>query len=115
MRNIKAMKGKYLGEFEELVLLVVASLANEAYAVSVKEEILHCANRKVNISAVHSALYRLEDKGYLHSELGGATAKRGGKNKRLFHVTSAGFEVLQQAKTLRESLWRNIPSLSFSI
>lgn len=107
------MKGKHLGEFEELVLLVVASLDNYAYAVTVQSEITNKADRKVNISAVHTALYRLEDKGYLASEMGGATATRGGKQKRMFRVTSAGFATLQSAKMIREKLWREIPRLSF--
>ncbi len=107
------MKGTYLGEFEELVLLTVASLGKEAYAVSVKAEVENTASRKVNISAIHSALYRLEDKGFLSSEFGNPTQKRGGKPKRFFKVTSAGFAALQQAKDLKEQLWRNIPQLTF--
>ncbi len=108
------MKGTYLGEFEELVLLTVATLENEAYAVIVKKEVEQNAQRKVNISAIHSSLYRLEDKGYLTSEFGGATQKRGGKQKRYFKVTNAGFAVLQHSKDLKQQLWKNIPQLSFS-
>ena len=107
------MKGKNLGEFEELILLVVASLDNDAYAVTVQAEILSKAGRKVNISAVHTGLYRLEDKGFLSSEFGEATPTRGGKQKRMFQVTSAGFEALQKVKELRQILWRDIPQLSF--
>ncbi len=108
------MKGTYLGEFEELILLTVASLSNEAYAVSVKHMVEQNAARKVNISAVHSALYRLENKGFLSSSFGGATQKRGGKEKRYFQVTNAGFSALQESKNLKEQLWRVIPQLSFS-
>lgn len=107
------MKGTYLGEFEELILLTVASLDKEAYAVAVKSEVEQIAKRKVNISAVHSALYRLEDKGFLQSEFGGATSQRGGKNKRYFTVTNAGIAALREAKELREQFWQNIPQLSF--
>lgn len=107
------MRGTNLGEFEELILLTVASLGEEAYAVTVKDEVKVIAERTVNISAVHSALYRLEDKGFLTSEFGGATQKRGGKQKRYFKVTNAGFEVLRSVKEVREQLWRNIPQLSF--
>lgn len=108
------MKGTYLGEFEELILLMVASLSDEAYAVAIKEELEKSADRKVNISAVHSSLYRLEDKGFLTSEFGGATSKRGGKKKRLFKVTSAGFATLKEAKDMKEQIWANIPQLSFA-
>ena len=107
------MKGDYLGAFEELILLTVASLNKDAYAVSVKREIEVQAKRKTNISAIHSSLYRLEDKGFLISEFGGATQRRGGKKKRYFYVTNAGFAVLQEAKDLREKYWKSIPQLAF--
>ncbi len=106
------MKGTYLGEFEELILLAVAS-KTDAYAVNVKEEIETNADRTINISAVHSALYRLEEKGFLKSSFGGATQKRGGKEKRIFEVTKIGFEALRESKKLRELFWKNIPKLSF--
>ncbi len=107
------MKGTHLGEFEELILLTVATLGDEAYAVSVKDEAVKISDRKINISAVHSALYRLEDKDFLTSDFGGATQKRGGKKKRYFKVTAAGFEALKSAKEMKEQLWKNIPQLSF--
>ncbi len=108
------MKGAYLGEFEELILLTVATLGEDAYAVMVKDEIKRIADRVVNISAVHSSLYRLEDKGFLSSQFGGATSRRGGKKKRIFSVTSAGFATLNELKTMREAYWKNIPQLSFN-
>ena len=106
------MKGVHLGEFEELVLLAVASMTQEAYAVSIKEEILVKVDRKTNISAIHTALYRLEDKGFLESYVGEATAKRGGKGKRLFRVTAFGLRILKEAKEKREVFWNTIPQLS---
>ncbi len=107
------MKGTNLGEFEELVLLTVASLGNEqAYAVAVKAEVEKSSNRKVNISAIHSALYRMEEKGFLKSAFGGATQKRGGKMKRFFKVTNAGFNAMREAKNMKEQLWRTIPQLA---
>lgn len=108
------MKGDKLGEFEELILLTVASLGKDAYAVSVKDELENRAARTTNISAIHSSLYRLEDKGFLTSEFGGATSKRGGKKKRYFQVTNAGITVLQEAKNLREKYWASIPQLTFA-
>ncbi|MEQ6168492.1 MULTISPECIES: PadR family transcriptional regulator [unclassified Ekhidna] len=108
------MKGNNLGEFEELILLTVASLETGAYAVSVKEELEKRANRKANISAIHSSLYRLEDKGFLISEFGGATQKRGGKKKRYFQVTNTGFAVLKEIKELKETFYKTIPQLAIS-
>ncbi|MEM6630220.1 MAG: PadR family transcriptional regulator [Bacteroidota bacterium] len=106
------MKGTYLGEFEELILLTVAANEQDAYAVIVKKEAEAIAQRKINISAVHSSLYRLERKGFLSSTLGGSTPKRGGKQKRIFTVTNAGFEALKASKAIKERLWKKIPRLS---
>jgi len=106
------MKGNHLGEFEELVLLVVASLQDNAYAVTVKLEMEERADRKANISAIHSTLYRLEEKGLLESEVGGITNTRGGKRKRYFKVTNEGFEMLRDAEQLRRTFWNMIPQLS---
>lgn len=106
------MKGTYLGELEELILLTVASLHKEAYAVSVKGELEKNAKRVVNISAIHAVLYRLEEKEFLKSAFGGATQKRGGKMKRYFQVTNAGLAALKEARSVRESIWKTIPKLS---
>ena len=106
------MKRAHLGEFEELVLLAVAALDDNAYAVSVQEELLNRVKRVVNVSAIHTALYRMEDKGYLESHRGGATAKRGGKSKRLFNVTAFGYRALKEAKETREAFWKSLPQLS---
>ena len=108
------MKGTYLGEFEEIVLLTVGVLDGGAYGVSVRKEIEVRMNRKVTLSAVHSALHRLEQKGFVESELGQATKERGGKRKRLFTVTSFGRKTLKEARELREQLWQEMPSLAFS-
>jgi PadR family transcriptional regulator, regulatory protein PadR len=107
----------YLGEFEELVLLTVAVLSGSAYGVAISDELQHQTGRSVNISAVHAALHRLEEKGMLVSRLGDATAERGGRRKRLFAVTATGSKALQDIKAMRSRLWEAIgpdtlPSLS---
>lgn len=102
------MKGTYLGEFEEIVLLTVGVLASEAYGLSVKYEVEKRSERKVNLSAIHSALYRLERKGFLRSELGEATQRRGGKRKKYFYVTSMGMKSLHEVKDLRSNLWASL-------
>ena len=95
----------YLGEFEELVLLTVAALGDEAYGVSIQQDIETRCKRTVSIGALHSTITRLEEKGYLKSWLGGATAERGGRSKRYFEVTHAGKKALKEAKHLRDELW----------
>jgi DNA-binding PadR family transcriptional regulator len=106
--------GKYsIGEFEEVVLLTVAVLYENAYGISIKEEIESKLNRKVSVGAMRTALSRLEKKGYLNSEFGEATAERGGKRKRYFKVTRSGKEALEQVMETRQKLWTAIPSTAF--
>ncbi|MCB0565321.1 MAG: helix-turn-helix transcriptional regulator [Phaeodactylibacter sp.] len=103
------MKGTHLGEFEEVVLLVVGILMDNAYGVAVVEEIEKQTGRSVSLSPVHSALYRLEEKGYVESELGGATKTRGGRRKRIYQLTAAGRAALDEAKAIRNRLWNMLP------
>lgn len=107
------MKGTNLGEFEELLLLVVASLYPEAYGLAIREEIKESSGRSVAMGAIHSALNRLEEKEFLKSELAEATHERGGRRKRLFTITAAGKEALEHNRFLRNSLWDKIPQLSW--
>ena len=107
------MKGTYLGEFEELVLLTVGVLFDEAYGVAVMEEIRRETGRGVNISAIHSALRRLEEKGFVNSWMGGATQERGGRRKRYFTLTSYGKKALDEAQSLRMKLYERIPTIAF--
>lgn len=99
------MKRTYLGEFEELVLLTVAVLNQKAYGVAIADELEGQTGRSANISAVHAALHRLEEKGMLVSHLGEATAERGGRRKRLFVVTALGGVTLSEIKEMRNKLW----------
>jgi DNA-binding PadR family transcriptional regulator len=101
-----------LGEFEELVLLIVAILQDNAYGVGVMEEIESQTGRKINISAVHSALDRLEKKGFLNSHIGGATKERGGRRKRLFTITIAGKGALDFIRDQRNKLHDQIPGIA---
>jgi DNA-binding PadR family transcriptional regulator len=106
------IKGNYLGEFEELVLLSVASLPDQAYGVSIRQYIIHETGRNVNISAVHEVLKRLERKGYLKSKMGGATQERGGRRKRYFLLTSSGRKTLEEAMKLKLQLYKRVPNFS---
>ncbi len=107
------MARTYLGEFEELVLLTVGVLYEDAYAVAVTKEIKKQSGRSVNVSAVHKSLYRLEKKGMLESRLGDPESKRGGKRKRLFSITPYGKKALDESMDLRMSLRQQIPELAF--
>lgn len=105
------MAKEYLGEFEELILTLVAALQADAYGAAIAEEIETKLKREVNLSAVHVTLYRLEDKGYIKSALGGGTKERGGRRKRIFTITSAGMAMLRAMKEARIDLWKLVPQL----
>ncbi|MCB0669596.1 MAG: PadR family transcriptional regulator [Saprospiraceae bacterium] len=107
------MSHDQLGFFEEQILTMVAILGDHAYGNAIVEEIKSQLDKTVNLSSVHVTLYRLEDKGLVKSELGGATATRGGRRKRIFSITSAGISVLRSLKESREQLWNLIPQLKF--
>ena len=108
------MKQQSLGEFEELVLLMVAALHDEAYGVSILENLEEKQEKKVNISAVHMALKRIEEKGFVKSRFGGITEDRGGRRKKFYVITALGKRVLDDQYDLRTSIYKQIPKISFS-
>ena len=103
-----------LGELEELVLMIVAILEKEAYGVRVMDEILTQVSRKVNISAVHTVLDRLEKKGFVSSYMGGASAERGGRRKRIFKVSAEGSRAINYVHQTRNQLFNQIPKTIFN-
>jgi PadR family transcriptional regulator, regulatory protein PadR len=105
------MKKYQLGEFEEIVILTIAILNNDAYGVSIKNEIESRLSRSVSIGALHTALVRLEDKGYIKSFDGEATEERAGRPKKYFKITALGKRAMTYAKETRDELWRAIPKV----
>ncbi|MDN5201954.1 helix-turn-helix transcriptional regulator [Fulvivirgaceae bacterium BMA10] len=109
------MKGNHIGELEELVLLAVGALYKEgAYAVAILKVIKDSTDRKLDVTAVHSVLRRLERKGFVKSSMGGATQERGGRRKRFFNLTQAGRQALDDVMAVRMALYNKIPKLIFS-
>jgi len=98
------MKG-YIGEFEELVLLTIAALDEDAYGVAIKVDIEKRTDRSISIGALHSTITRLEEKGLIKSWLGDPTQERGGRRKRYFQLTNLGKSSLREMKDLRDELW----------
>jgi PadR family transcriptional regulator, regulatory protein PadR len=109
------MRRTYLGEFEELVLLMIAILDGDAYGVTVSQEIEQHTGRVVTFGAVHNTLIRLEEKGFVTSELGGATTERGGRRKRLFKMTNLGRSALADIQQLRNKLWKLMPDATLKL
>ncbi len=102
-----------LGEFEELVLLMVAALHDEAYGVSILEGLEKELDKSINISAVHVVLKRMEEKDYVRSRFGGITEERGGRRKKYYVITALGKKVLDAQFALRTSIYNRIPKISF--
>jgi PadR family transcriptional regulator PadR len=109
------MKKYQLGEFEEIVLLTIGILYKEAYGLAIKQEIESRLSRNVSMGALHTALVRMEDKGYLRSFDGEATAERAGRPKRYFEITALGKKALEYTKHTRDELWKAIPKIALGI
>jgi len=106
------MSGRiYLGELEELILLMVALVGAGAYGVSITNELEEQTGRVITISATHAALHRLEEKGFVKSRMGGASMERGGRRKRLFQVTAYGRQALQELRDVRTAIWAQLPGI----
>lgn len=105
------MARDFLNEFEEMVLTNVAVLDENAYGAAITLELEKWLERKVTLSAVHVVLYKLEDKGYVKSKVGGATSARGGRAKRIYTITNAGTATLKMMREKRIRLWNLIPQL----
>jgi DNA-binding PadR family transcriptional regulator len=104
------MKRNYLGEFEEIVLLIVAMLDGNAYGVNITHEIIEQTSRAARINQVHASLHRLEEKGMIISKLGDPTPERGGRRKRIFTITAYGQRTLSEIQSIRTNLWNLLPS-----
>jgi PadR family transcriptional regulator PadR len=109
------MKKYQLGEFEEIVILTIGILHREAYGVSIKKEIEARLGRSVSMGALHTALVRLEDKGYIKSAPGETTEERAGRPKRYFQITALGKKAMEYSKETRNQLWKAIPKAAFEL
>ena len=102
---------KYLGEFEQLVLLAILRLGDEAYGMAISRELDEQAGREVSRGALYLTLDRMTRKGYLQSRLGDSTPARGGRAKRFFKLTSVGEDLLRSSGRAFFSMWSGVESL----
>ena len=89
---------------------MVAILDGTAYGVTLSQELEQRTGRAVTFGTVHNTLIRLEEKGFVESQLGGATSERGGRRKRLFSLTALGSRALVDIQQLRSQLWQALPA-----
>lgn len=109
------MKKYQLGEFEEIVILTIAVLHGDAYGNSIKKEIEARLSRSVSMGALHTALVRLEEKGYVRSMDGEGTQERAGRPKKYFEITALGKKAMAHSRETRESLWKSIPEFVLKV
>jgi len=110
LRKREEMKKLSLGAFEELVLLTVGVLEEDAYGVTIKLELEEQLKKSISLGALYGALQRLEEKGCVSSRVGGITEKQGGRRKQFFDITKEGIQVISEAKEMRNELYNRIPA-----
>jgi PadR family transcriptional regulator PadR len=109
------MKKYQLGEFEEIVILTIGVLYQDAYGVAIKNEIETRLSRLVSMGAMHTALIRLEDKGYIRSSDGEGTDQRMGRPRKYYQITALGKKAMEYSKSTRDDLWRAIPKVALDV
>lgn len=100
-----------LGEFEQITLLAILRLEENAYGVTIREEIASCTGREPTPGALYTTLDRMEEKGMVRSWFGEATPQRGGRAKRYFAVTEMGRAALIDAQRAYQSLLKGLDLL----
>jgi DNA-binding PadR family transcriptional regulator len=100
-----------LSNFELMVMLAIIRIGDDAYGVSISNEIEETTGGEVLLGSVYDALTRLEDKGLISSALGEATAERGGRAKRHFRATSKGIRLVRDTQQSLMKLWKGLPQL----
>ena len=105
------MSRRLLTDFELMILLAILRVGDDAYGVRIAREIEETAGRSAQIAAIYAALDRMESRGLVGSALGEPTPERGGRAKRLFHVTPQGLEQTKDTQQALTALWSNQPQL----
>jgi len=104
------MKG--LTRKEELIMLSILNLRSDAYLVAITDHLSRITGHAITLTSVHLPLTRLERTGWIASELGEATAVRGGRRKKVYRLTKAGLRALGEHKRIDDALWAAYPDLS---
>jgi len=96
---------KLLTRSEEMILLSILRLKENAYCVPIFDEIQRITQKKWTMGGIYIPLYRLEKNGYVESHLGQPTATRGGKSKRFYRLTQKGLKSLETIKKIEKATW----------
>lgn len=100
---------KTISRREEQILVAIWDLKESAYLLAIREHLSRIMEKDWSVGAIHKPLIQLEKAGYIESSLGGATAKRGGRSKKIYVITRSGLEALRAIKSEHDALWANFP------
>ena len=103
---------KYLSRNDEMLLLSILRLKDDAYGVTIRQDVLERTDKKLTFGALWVSLDNLAKKGYLVKTVADPTPTRGGRGKIYYRLTSDGVRALQQVRDLQHTLWAGIPQLS---
>ena len=99
---------KSITRTEEMIMLAILYLGEDAYLVSIQAYLSEIFEKKVSLTSVHLPLRRLEKISYLETKMGEATAVRGGRRKKIYYVTDSGYKALEDYRNLSNKLWNQI-------
>jgi PadR family transcriptional regulator, regulatory protein PadR len=102
---------EHLGEFEQIVLLAIVRLGDEAYGVPIKQDIEQRTGRALTVGALYRTLDRLEEKGYVASAFSDPTPERGGRSKRYFRIKPLGLRTLRASREALAAMWEGLDPL----
>ena len=104
------MKKTRLGEFQELILMTVIVLQDQAYGNEIQRDLEERLNERLSMGAIQTALKRMVEKGFLTSRWGESSQRRGGKRKRIYAATPEAYQALREMKDIRSQLWSAMPN-----
>ena len=105
---------KLLSRSEEIVLLSIWKLQDDAYGVTIRQQVLDVTGYKWSIGAIYAPLHRLEKKGMVKTRRGAPLPERGGRSRVYYFLTPAGKRALLEIKRVHEAIWVDIPEVSVS-
>jgi len=108
----KKISARFLSRTEEMILLTIWRLGNDAYCVSILEEMVKRTGRTWTLSGIYIPLGRLEKVELVESYFGDPLPERGGKRRRFYRITKAGFTALKEIKTIEKAMWLGLPNVS---
>ena len=104
---------RYLSRKEEMLLLIIWRLGENAYGVPIRDEVMKISKKYWSIGAIYDVLDRLTRRGYVNRYMGESMKERGGRRKRLYTIAKEGYEALQELNKVQQLIWSDLPKLTF--